>query len=78
MTGNAVEYFKALAKCWFPLLTSRREAVRRDRRYSVRHWRSRIALGTAIIMGTIKSFPQARFGLEVADSPSVKNMQKLI
>lgn len=50
----------------------------RDRTYSVRHWRNRIALGTAIIMGTIKSFPQARFGLEVADSPSVKNMQKLI
>ena len=34
-------------------------------------------LGTAIIRGTMKSFPQLRLGFAVLESPDVKNIQNV-
>jgi len=73
MTGNAVEYFKALARCWPP----HPEVVvglLRTLPYSMRHCRKRIKLGMLMIKGTMYAPPQLRSGLSVDETPGEKNM----
>lgn len=75
MTGNALEYFNAFAKCWPPhpvdavfcgiLLT---------RMYSIRHCLNRMILGMLMIMGTMYFPPHPLSGLSVEDLPEDRNM----
>ena len=79
ITGNALEYFSALARCCPPqaevpeppalcilLLTLRN---------SIKHCRSRIKLGRLMIKGTRTEPPQPRSGLDVEEYLLERNMQ---
>lgn len=75
MTGNALEYFSAFARCcppqpvdadFWPLFLTLE--------YSIRHWRRRIMLGILIIAGTKYWPPQLRSGLPVDEDPNDTNM----
>lgn len=75
ITGNALEYFSAFARCCPP------QPVDADfwqffltLEYSIRHWRRRIILGILIIMGTKYWPPQLRSGLSVDEDPTDTNM----
>ena len=80
MTGKALEYFNAFARCCPPQpeVEEPPEDCRLllTRRYSMRHWRSRIKLGTLIIKGTKYEPPQALSGLAVEEYFVEKNMQE--
>lgn len=78
MTGNALEYFSAFARCcpphpelpippdlWLPL---------RTRRYSIKHCRKRIKLGMLMMSGTMKTPPQVLSGLPVLECFLEMNM----
>ena len=73
MTGNAEEYFKALAKCCPPhpelelgcFLTLWN---------SIKHCRNRIILGMLMMSGTTYAPPQLRSGLSVDETPGEMNM----
>jgi hypothetical protein len=81
MTGKAEKYFSALARCWPPhpewadippfLIFAFRTLT-----YSIKHWRSRMSEGIAMIIGTRYWPPQPRSGRAVAEpSGPEKNMQ---
>jgi hypothetical protein len=81
MTGNAVAYFNAFARCcppqpWPPPLGF--DLISRwTLPYSIRHCRSRIMLGMANITGTTTVPPQLRSGLPVELRALEKNMHRL-
>lgn len=74
MTGKAVEYFSALARCCPPQPEAADFGPFLTREYSIRHWRSRIMLGILIIRGTITCPPQFLSGLFVEEVPKERNM----
>lgn len=80
-TGNAEAYLSALARCWpphpagpivFPFLAFKA----RTRKYSMRHWRSRMSEGMAMMTGTRYWPPHPLSGLLVAEPSGLKNMQR--
>ena len=75
MTGKALEYLAAFAKCCppHPLLVV---GFRLTRPYSIKHCRSRIMLGMLIMIGTAYAPPHPRSGLSVLLIPDEKNMHK--
>ena len=64
MTGNAVAYFKALARCC-PPQPELAVLLRRTRRNSIRHCRNRIMLGMDIMRGTRYCPPHPLSGFAV-------------
>ena len=80
MTGNALKYFSALARCCPPHppapVPPFRALEERTRRYSIMHWRKRMRDGMAMIMGTRYCPPQPRSGRLVAEPLWEKNMQR--
>lgn len=74
MTGKAVEYFSALARCCPPQPEEADFEPFLTREYSIRHWRSRIMLGILIIRGTIICPPQFLSGLFVEEVSKERNM----
>ena len=76
MTGNALEYFRALARCCPPHPVDDTFCVLfLTRKYSIRHCLNRIMLGILMTKGTIYWPPQPLSGLLVDDTPVLKNMQ---
>ncbi len=73
-TGKALEYFRALARCWPPQPVEADFGPRLTLENSVRHCRKRIMLGMLMIRGTMYFPPQFRSGLSVEEIPIVKNM----
>lgn len=75
ITGNALEYFKAFAKCWPPHpVPAVFCGLSLTRLYSIKHCLSRIMLGMLMIMGTIYCPPHPLSGLSVEDFPDERNM----
>ena len=79
ITGNAVLYLRALARCTPPHPVVRETCPdcaldRCTRKYSVMHWRKRIREGMLIMKGTQNAPPQLRFGGPVLLCPEEKNM----
>ena len=74
ITGKALEYLRALARCCPPQPVDADFGARRARENSIRHCRKRIKLGMLMIRGTMYFPPQFRSGLSVDDVPIVKNM----
>lgn len=77
-TGNAVEYLRALARCWPPHPVDSLYGARRTRKYSIKHWRNHIKLGTPIINGTSTVPPQLRSGRCVDEPSAEKNMHRVM
>jgi hypothetical protein len=82
MTGKAVEYFSALARCVPPhpvteLLCPILLFAFLTLKYSIKHCRSRIKYGMLMMNGTQNAPPQFRFGGPVELMPEEKNMHKL-
>lgn len=74
MTGKAVEYFRALARCCPPQPEEADFGPFLTREYSIKHWRRRIMLGTLIIRGTMIWPPQLLSGLFVEEVLKERNM----
>lgn len=75
MTGNALEYFNALAKCWPPHpVAAVFCGLFLTRMYSIRHCLSRIKLGILMMIGTMYFPPHPLSGLSVEDFPEERNM----
>ncbi len=80
ITGNALAYFRALARCcpphpFVPIPPALRFECR-TRKYSIRHCRNRIKDGIAIMMGRRYWPPHALSGRCVAEPSFWKNMQR--
>lgn len=74
ITGKALEYFSALARCCPPQPVDADFGPPLTLENSIRHCRKRIKLGMLIIRGTTYFPPQFRSGLSVEEVPIVKNM----
>ena len=76
MTGKALEYFKALARCCPPQPDDADGCSKsRTLEYSIKHCRNRIMLGIEMIKGMMYCPPQFRSGLSVEETPVERNMQ---
>jgi len=75
ITGNALEYLAAFARCCPPHPLPAVEFLR-TRPYSIRHCLNRIRLGMLMINGTIYAPPQPRSGRSVLLTPHEKNIHK--
>jgi len=82
MTGKAEKYFSALARCCPPhpfwdVMPPFLALEFRTRTYSIKHCRSRIKEGIAMMMGTRNWPPHPRSGRAVAEPEGEeKNMQR--
>jgi hypothetical protein len=76
MTGKAVEYFSAFARCCPPQpMLALLLGLFLTLPNSIKHCRNRIRLGMLMIIGTMYAPPQLRSGLSVEETPGDMNMQ---